>query len=67
MDYNLNFADIALRYALMMIAGILFGLTQNYFFIALTLVFFLQGILAFCPLFYVLGINHAEPMEEANH
>jgi len=59
MDYNLNFADIFLRYVLMMFSGILFGLTGKLFFIVFALVFFLQGILAFCPLFYVLGINHA--------
>ena len=59
MDYNLNFADIAFRYWLMMMSGILYGLTGSLVFIGLTLVFFLQGILAFCPLFYVLGINHA--------
>ena len=61
--YNLSFVDIALRYALIMALGILFGFTQFYPLIVLAVVVFITAVTGICPVYSILGINHAPEKE----
>lgn len=58
-QYNLSFVDIALRYALIMVLGILFGVTLFYPLIVLAVMVFISAVTGICPIYSVLGINHA--------
>lgn len=58
MKYNMNFYDIALRYAigyLIIMAG---TLTQQLPLVLLGVPFLMVGLLGICPVFKVLGIDH---------
>ena len=59
MQYNLSFVEIVFRYAIIMVLGILFGVTQFYPLIALAVAVFISAVSGFCPIYMLLGINHA--------
>ena len=66
MDHNLNVYQIGLRYFLCLMCGMIGGLSyagSNIFglvFLTLSVVFFLEGILAFDPIFALLGKGDAK-------
>ncbi|MGB1242704.1 MAG: YgaP family membrane protein [Chitinophagales bacterium] len=64
MEYNMNFIDISIRYALMMCFVILGGAFQSFTLMSFGFVFFLVGITGWSPLFYFLGINHCKNEEQ---
>ncbi len=58
MKYNMNFYDIALRYAIgyfIVMAGLLL---HQVWIMLLGVPFILIGLLGMCPFFKILGINH---------
>lgn len=59
LEYNLSFVDISIRYAIIMAFGILFGITQFYPFIVLAVMVFISAVTGICPIYHMLGINHA--------
>lgn len=63
LQYNLSFVDITLRYALIMALGISFGLTQFYPLIVLAVAVFISAVTGICPIYSMLGINHAPERE----
>ncbi len=65
MNYNMNIFDIAMRYMVMMLIVILGGVLHSIAVMALAIPFFLAAIMGWCPIFHVLGINHAE--KDAGH
>jgi hypothetical protein len=64
MDYNLSYKEVLLRYFLMMIVVITGGLLHSLPIMLLGLPFFLTGVLGWCPLYTMFGINHAA---KSNH
>ncbi len=64
MEYNMNFIDISIRYAVMMLLVILGGVFQSFLLMGIGFVFFLVAITGWCPLFYLLGINHCKNEEQ---
>ncbi len=58
MKYNLSFTEVVFRYVGLMFSGILFGITLNYFFIVLTVAFFITAIMGWCPIYQLMGIDH---------
>jgi len=63
LEYNLSFVDIALRYALIVALGITFGITQFYPLIVLAVAVFISAVTGICPIYGMLGINHAPERE----
>ncbi len=60
MKYNLSFLDIAIRYFLLMILGIIGGLlAAPLLMVLLVLPVFLTAILGWCPVYQLLGIDHS--------
>jgi len=59
MDYNLSYTEVLFRYLLMAAMVILGGVTHSLPLMLLGLPFFLTGILGWCPIYSMLGINHA--------
>lgn len=59
LEYNLSIVDIALRYALILVLGITFGFTQFYPLIVLAVAVFISAVTGICPIYGLLGINHA--------
>lgn len=59
MDYNLSYKEVLLRYALMAAMVIFGGIMHSLPLMLLGLPFFLTGILGWCPIYTMLGINHA--------
>ena len=59
LEYNLSFVDIFMRYAIIMMLGILFGVTQFYPLLILALFVFISAVTGICPIYHLLGINHA--------
>jgi hypothetical protein len=59
MDYNLSYKEVLLRYFLMMIIVITGGLLHSLPIMLIGLPFFLTGVLGWCPLYTMFGINHA--------
>ena len=59
MEYNLSFNEVIGRYALMMTIVIIGGFTGHISVMLLGIPFFLTGLLGWCPIYTVLGINHA--------
>ena len=59
LQYNLSFVDIVIRYAIILALGILFGVTQFYPFIVLAVLVFITAVTGICPIYSMLGINHA--------
>ncbi len=66
MEYNLNIYGIGLRYALAGISGIIGGLMYipnamiGIPLLVLSVVFFLEGILAFDPIVHLLGKDQSK-------
>lgn len=60
MGYNLNLKEVMVRYAIMMLIIIIGGLMGNIWIMLLGMPVFLTAILGWCPIYQVLGINHAE-------
>jgi hypothetical protein len=58
LQYNMNMVDIIFRYALLMVIVIIGGALQSIPIMLLGLPFFWSAILGWCPIFYILGINH---------
>jgi K+-transporting ATPase A subunit len=52
MDFvnNLNFAEIMLRYAVMIAIGIVAGVTQQWWMIVPAMMVFLMAVLGYCPI-----------------
>lgn len=61
---NMNFADIGVRYGLIMVVGIVGGILQSVPIMALAIPLFLTAILGYCPLYTLLGIDHNPDKEE---
>ena len=59
MEYNLSVKDVVFRYLLMMAVVIIGGVLGKLWIMIIGLVFFLTALLGWCPIFQVLGINHA--------
>ena|ERR1051325_2868372 len=59
LEYNLSFVDIFMRYAIILVLGILFGVTQFYPLIVLAVIVFISAVTGVCPIYGLLGINHA--------
>lgn len=55
---NMNFKDIALRYAIVMVLTITGGLMHSLPLMILAIPFFLTAMLGWCPLYSLLGIHH---------
>lgn len=58
-QYNLSYYEVGIRYALMMVVVIIGGLMHSMPVMLLGLPFFLSGILGWCPIYQMFGINHA--------
>ncbi len=61
--HNMGFYDIIVRYTIMMLLGIIGGLTGQLWLMALAIPVFLIAILGWCPMYAVLGINTCAPAE----
>ena len=57
---NLSITEIALRYGLIIVIGILAGFTQQYWIAPLAIAVFVTCVTAWCPICDVRGINHNE-------
>jgi hypothetical protein len=55
---NMNFKDIAARYGMVMLVGIVGGVLQSIPIMALAIPLFLTAILGWCPIYQALGIDH---------
>ena len=60
---NMNFAEIAGRYALLMVVGIIGGVLHNIFIMTLAIPIFMTAITGWSPIYKMLGINHAMDKE----
>lgn len=60
----MNFRDIAIRYAILMLIVIVGGVLQSLPLMALGVVVFLTAILGYCPILHALGIDHNMDKEE---
>lgn len=58
-QYNLSYVEVGMRYALMMIVVIIGGLMHSIPVMLLGLPLFLSGILGWCPIYQMFGIDHA--------
>lgn len=58
MKPNMNFADVFLRYMMLMITVIIGGVLHSLPIMLLGMVFFFAAISGWCPVFALLGINH---------
>ncbi len=56
-QHNLSFADIGVRYMIMMVFMILAGALQMMGFLIIGVIFFLTAILGWCPIYDMLGIS----------
>ncbi len=65
MEYNLSYPEVLFRYFLMAVMVILGGVLHSMPMMLLGLPFFLTGILGWCPIYTLLGINHAH--KAGNH
>lgn len=62
-SYNIGMYDIIARYTIMMLLGIIGGLTGQLWLMVLAIPMFLVAILGWCPIYAVLGINTCPPAE----
>ena len=58
MKQNMNMFDTIIRYAFLMIIVIIGGALGSIPVMLLGMPFFFAGILGWCPIFHVLGIDH---------
>lgn len=56
----MSFTDIAIRYAIILALGILFGATLFYPLILVAVAVFMTAVTGMCPIYKMLGINHAK-------
>lgn len=59
LQHNMNFFDVIIRYAFLMIIVIIGGSLGSIPIMMLGMPFFWSGISGWCPIFYLLNINHA--------
>ena len=64
MEYNMNFIDIGIHYALMMVFVIIGGVLQSFAWMGLGFAFFLVAITGWSPMFSILRINHCKKEEQ---
>ena len=60
MEPNLSMKEAIMRYAIMAGLVIVGGLLHNVWIMALGVPIFISGLTATCPVYQMLGINHAE-------
>jgi hypothetical protein len=60
MEPNLSVKEAVYRYIIMGAIVIVGGLLRNYWIMALGVPVFLSGLTGYCPIYQLLGINHAE-------
>ncbi len=60
MEYNLSYKEVLFRYLLMAAIVIAGGLMHSLPVMLVGLPFFLTAILGWCPLYAMVGINHAQ-------
>lgn len=60
MKPNQNFYDITIRYVLVFLLGIVFGLTQMWIFLGIAVLLFITAVTAWCPIYEMLGIDHEQ-------
>jgi hypothetical protein len=60
MEPNLSMNESIVRYAVMVALVIFGGLLHNVWVMALGIPIFITGLTGTCPLYTMLGINHAE-------
>lgn len=58
MQHNLNFIDVIVRYAFLMLFGIVGGVLHSLPLMLVGLLFFFSAILGWCPIYQALGINN---------
>ena len=58
MKPNLNFYDITLRYVLVFLLGIVFGITQMWVFLGIAVLLFITAVTGWCPIYDIMGIDH---------
>lgn len=63
MEYNMSLLDIVLRYAVILVLGILFGITQFFPLIVVAIVVFISAVTGVCPLYAMLGISTKKKKE----
>ncbi len=63
MKPNLNFYDIIIRYGLVFLLGIVFGITQMWVFLVLAIILFITAVTGWCPIFDLFGIDHQKRQE----
>ena len=63
-DYNMGFNDIIIRYAAMMLLGIVGGLTHQLWLMMLVVPVFIFAVTGWCPIHAMLGRNTAEQKQQ---
>ncbi len=63
MEYNLSFNEVIGRYVIMAAIVILAGVMVKPMLMLIGIPFFLTGLLGWCPLYTMLGINHSDNKE----
>ena len=58
LEHNLSMIDVVLRYAALMIIVMIGGVLHSIPVMLLGLPFFWTAILGWCPVFWLMGINH---------
>jgi hypothetical protein len=59
-DANMSFNDIIVRYTVMMVIGIVGGLTHQVWLMVLVVPVFVFAVTGWCPIHAILGRNTAE-------
>ena len=57
---NLDFAEIMVRYTIMIILGIIAGVTHQYWMIVIVMAVFMEAIMGFCPIKAMFTRNKAK-------
>ena len=59
MEYNLSLNEIIMRYVMMMAVVIIGGIFHSLLIMVLGIPLFVTGLLGWCPIYQIFGINHA--------
>jgi len=59
-DYNMGFSDIIIRYAIMMIFGVIGGLTHQLWLMLMVVPIFIFAVTGWSPIHAILGRNTSE-------
>ena len=59
MENNVGLLDTLVRYAVIIVLGVLFGITQYYFLVVLAIALFITAVSGQCPLYKMFGWNTA--------